>query len=128
AYADVVMNQQSGADGVETVIANGHAASVPTKFDFPGRGDRYSTFRWNSARFNGCEKNGAWTQWHAWDFSPYLNGQAYDNLLGCEIRYADPATQAELIAWGQWITETLGLDGYRVDAIKHMLPSFVRAW
>src|SRR5262249_17344428 len=87
-----------------------------------------SAFRWNAGRFNGCEKNSAWTQWHAWDFAPYLNGQAYDNLLGCEIRYADSSTQSELITWGKWFTDTLALDGYRFDAIKHMLPAFVRGW
>ena len=127
-YGDVVMNQLTGADEDETVTANGRAVSVPTRFLFPGRGDTYSTFRWNAAHFNGCEKNGVWTEWHAWDFSPYLNGQAYDNLLGCEIRYADASTRAELVSWGKWLTGKLSLDGYRIDAIKHMLPSFVTSW
>ena len=127
-YGDVVMNQMTTGDEKETVVANGRETSVPTKFDFPGRGDKYSTFAWNASRFNGCKEGGGWVEWHAWDFAPFLNGQAYDNLLGCEIRYTDPSTRAELIAWGHWLTDTLSLDGYRVDAIKHMLPSFVLAW
>jgi alpha-amylase len=130
-YADIVMNQMMGADGNENVTANGAQESVPTHFAFPGRGTTYSSFVWNAARFNGCklgDSADAWVQWQAWDFAPYLNGQAYDNLLGCEVRYADQATRDELIAWGQWLTTKLSLDGYRVDAVKHMLPSFVNAW
>ncbi|MEJ7659301.1 MAG: hypothetical protein WKG07_06570 [Hymenobacter sp.] len=26
--------------------------------------------------------NNGWYQWHAYDFQPYSNGDAYDNLLG----------------------------------------------
>lgn len=127
-YADIVMNHMMGGEGTEQVsLLGGGTATVHTRFDFPGRGQKYSTFTWDATRFNGSDEGG-WKQWHAWDFEPYEGGDAYDNLLGAEIRYADPEVQAETIAWGKWITQKLGIDGYRLDAVKHIYMPFVNAW
>ncbi len=126
-YADIVMNHMLGADATETVSINGNNAQVWSRFDFAGRANTYSAFAWNKSRFNGCDTNG-WKQWSPWDFAPYYGGDAWDNLLGCEIRYSDASVRAELIAWGKWITETLQLDGYRLDATKHMSNAFVNEW
>lgn len=122
-YADVVMNHMMGADYQETV--NGQ--QVWTGFSFPGRGTTYSNYQWRYYNFNGWQGS-SWVQWNAWDFSPYANGDAYDNLMGCEIRYADVNQRNELINWGRWITTKLNLDGYRLDATKHILTSFVNQW
>lgn len=122
-YSDIVMNHMLGGDGTETV----NGAKVWSRFANPGRNGAYSTFQWDYTRFNGCEQFG-WKQWNAWDFDAYYGGDAWDNLLGCEIRFADPAVRAELITWGKWLTQTLALDGYRLDATKHMLTSFVIEW
>ena len=126
-YADIVMNHMMGADGTESVVINGKSTKVWSRFDHAGRAGALSGFQWSSARFNGCEQSG-WKQWAAWDFQPYYGGDAWDNLLGCEIRYADPAVQDELIAWGKWITEVLALDGYRLDATKHISTPFITRW
>ena len=69
-YADVVMNHMMGADHREAVtLLDGTSAMVATQFDFGGRAGAYSTYVWNSTRFNGVQGNGGtWTQWHAWDF------------------------------------------------------------
>ncbi len=127
-YGDVVMNHMMGADTTETFSVGGATYTAPTGFAFAGRGGAYSTFAWGHDHFNGCRPASGWIQWHPWDFAPYANGDAWDNLLGCEIRYADPADRAELVGWGQWITQKLALDGYRLDATKHMLTSFVNQW
>ena len=128
-YADMVMNHMMGGDRNETVtLLDGTSASVPTGFDFTARGGAYSTYVWDSTRFNGVQAGCSWNQWHAWDFAPYLNGQAYDSLLGTEIRYADAENQAEMIHWGMWLTDTLSLDGYRLDATKHMYTTFINSW
>jgi alpha-amylase len=112
-----------GADEDETVTdLDGDAISVPTRFTFPGRAGVHSAFTWSADNFNGCQADGKWKQWHAWDF------ESGDNLLGCEIRYADEATRDETIAWGKWLTDELDLDGYRLDAVKHILLSFVNEW
>ncbi len=126
-YADIVMNHMLGADATESVSINGNNTAVWSRFNFSGRGGAYSTFEWNQSRFNGCDSNG-WKQWAPWDFAPYYGGDAWDNLLGCEIRFADPSIRAELITWGKWITQVLQLDGYRLDATKHMYNVFVNEW
>lgn len=129
-YADIVMNHMMGGDGQEQVtLLGGGSASVPARFDYPVRGQAYSAFQWRKDHFNGIQQGGgSWKQWHDWDFAPYDGGDAFDNLLGTEIRYTDPAVRAETIAWGKWITDKLSLDGYRLDAIKHIHMPFVKEW
>ena len=127
-HADIVMNHALASDGMESLPFDGGTLRVPTRFDFPGRGTTYSSFAWNSTRFNGCNTSSGWVSWSTWDFAPYAGGDAWDNLLGCEIRYSDVAVQDEMVAWGKWITSKLQLDGYRLDATKHMLTSFVNRW
>ncbi|RYG77444.1 alpha-amylase, partial [bacterium] len=69
-YADVVLNHRVGADGTEDVEAvevdkNNRTAQVSppytikawTKFDFPGRGEKYSSFHWNSTCFSSVDSN-----------------------------------------------------------------------
>lgn len=125
-YEDVVMNHLTGADYQETV----NGSTVYTGFSYSGRGSTYSTFQWHYYNFNGAQQgpNNSWIQWNPWDFQPYDNGDAYDNLLGCEIRYADANQVNETISWGNWLTTKLNLDGYRVDAAKHMYTPFLNKW
>ncbi|RZL14724.1 MAG: alpha-amylase [Hymenobacter sp.] len=125
-YEDMVMNHLTWADAQETVNGN----TVYTKFTYPGRGTTYSNYQWSYYNFNGTQQgaNNSWIQWHDWDFQPYANGDAYDNLLGCEIRYSDANQANETIKWGNWMTTKLSLDGYRLDATKHLLTSFVNNW
>ncbi|WP_317197846.1 alpha-amylase [Hymenobacter pini] len=126
-YEDMVMNHLTWADAQETVNGN----TVYTKFNYPGRGNTYSTYRWSSANFTGTQQapNNGWYQWKSWDFQPYANGDAYDNLLGSEVQYnGNTSNQNETIAWGNWITTKLGLDGYRLDATKHIYTPFVNQW
>jgi alpha-amylase len=73
-----------------------------------------------------------------WDFDPsYTNDPSsgtygtlgmYDGLNGCEIRFTIDANQLELIEWGKWLTDTLKLDGYRIDTGKHIYPPFLTRW
>jgi alpha-amylase len=126
-YEDLVMNHLAWADAQENVNGN----NVYTKFNFSGRGTAYSTYKWAYGNFTGTQQapNNGWYQWKAWDFQPYANGDAYDNLLGCEIQYnGNTANANETISWGNWITTKLGLDGYRLDATKHIYTPFVNQW
>ncbi|WP_054414673.1 alpha-amylase domain-containing protein [Hymenobacter sp. DG25A] len=104
--------------------------NVYTSFTYPGRGNTYSSYKWHYYNFNGTQQapNNGWYQWNAWDFQPYANNDAYDNLLGSEIRYADVNQRTETKNWGNWITTKLNLDGYRLDATKHIQTSFVNEW
>ncbi|GAB3728306.1 hypothetical protein GCM10027594_10410 [Hymenobacter agri] len=126
-YEDMVMNHLTWADGQENVNGN----NVYTRFDYTGRNNTYSTYKWTSANFTGTQQapNNGWYQWKSWDFQPYANGDAYDNLLGSEIQYNGNSYNAnETINWGNWITAKLGLDGYRLDATKHIYTPFVNQW
>ncbi len=127
-YADVVMNHMMGADAVDQFDYSGRHFSVPTKFTFPGRGTRYSDYTWQYYNFNGVQAaDQSWQNWHGgWDFLPYPD--AWDNLMGCEIRYLDENNRNELVRWGQWLTATLKLDGYRLDATRHIYTPFVNQW
>ena len=68
AVADVALDHRMGADGTERVRATEVASynreqpvSAPrditawTRFDFPGRGDKYSDFKWNWTCFHGVD-------------------------------------------------------------------------
>ena len=129
-YEDMVMNHLTSADAQEQFSVGGTSYNVYTSFTYPGRNNAYSTYQWHYYNFNGTQQapNNGWYQWNAWDFQPYANGDAYDNLLGSEIRYADVNQVNETISWGNWMTTKLNLDGYRLDATKHMLTSFVNSW
>ena len=129
-YEDMVMNHLTSADAQEQFSIGGINYNVYTSFTYPGRGNTYSAYKWHYYNFNGTQQapNNGWYQWNAWDFQPYANGDAYDNLLGSEVRYADVNQVNETISWGNWMTTKLGLDGYRLDATKHMLTSFVNSW
>jgi alpha-amylase len=125
-YEDMVMNHLTWADYQE----NANGPTVYTGFSYPGRGSTYSNFQWHWYNFNGTQQapNNGWYQWNAWDFQPYANNDAYDNLLGCEIRYQDVNQRNETINWGNWITAKMSLDGYRLDATKHIWTPFVNQW
>lgn len=129
-YEDMVMNHLTSADAQEQFTYNGQNYNVYTSFTYPGRGNTYSSFKWHYYNFNGTQQapNNGWYQWNAWDFQPYANNDAYDNLLGSEIRYADVNQRTETKNWGNWITTKLSLDGYRLDATKHIQTSFVNEW
>ncbi|MFD2784065.1 alpha-amylase [Hymenobacter rubripertinctus] len=129
-YEDMVMNHLTSADAQEQFNVGGTNYNVYTAFNYPGRGNTYSSYKWHYYNFNGTQQapNNGWYQWNAWDFQPYANNDAYDNLLGSEIRYADASNATETKNWGNWITTKLNLDGYRLDATKHMQTSFVNSW
>gem|GEM_PF-39662 len=127
-YADVVMNHMMGADQNDQFTYSGQQFDVPTRFLFPGRGGKYSSYAWQFYNFNGVQLgDGSWRSWKGgWDFAPYPD--AWDNLMGCEIRYLDENNRDELVRWGKWLTDTLDLDGYRLDAVKHIYTPFVNQW
>jgi len=129
-YEDMVMNHLTFADAQEQFNIGGTNYNVYTSFTYPGRGNTYSSYKWHYYNFNATQQapNNGWYQWNAYDFQPYANGDAYDNLLGSEIRYADVNQRTETKNWGNWITTKLSLDGYRLDATKHIQTSFVNEW
>ena len=147
-YADIVLNHKIGADEVEEVsatefnansrnqmIADSKQIGAWTKFTFPGRKGKYSDFAWNWNHFNGID----WDQDRAkksifrfegkeWDESVDKELENYDYLMGADIDFDNQEVREELTRWGKWYTEIADLDGYRLDALKHINKYFYRDW
>ncbi len=146
--ADMVLNHRMGADGRERVMAEaclsgdrerGSGVEKPivawTRFTFPGRGGKYSAFEWNHTHFTGVDWDDAEKKSQIW----LLNGQEwedevdqengnYDYLMGADLDMDNPAVIEELDRWGLWYLETTGVDGFRLDAVKHIRFTFFTHW
>lgn len=147
-YVDLVMNHKAGADETEVfeVIEvdpndRNKEISAPfeiegwTKFTFPGRGDEYSSFKWDHTHFNGTDfdakegrtgvfringENKAWNQNVDDEFGNY------DYLMFANIDYSHEDVKREMLEWGKWLVDTLQCSGYRLDAIKHINHEFIK--
>ena len=147
-YVDVVMNHKAGADETEVFkvievnpkdrteeISEPFEIEGWTKFTFPGRKDRYSSFKWNVEHFNGTDYDaredrsgcfrivGEDKEWNEHVTDEFGN---YDYLMFANIDYNHPVVIEEMIQWGQWLAETLQCGGFRLDAIKHISHEFIR--
>jgi alpha-amylase len=52
----------------------------------------------------------------------------FDYLMGADIEFRNPYVREELINWGKWYISTTGIDGLRLDAVKHITPGFFNEW
>lgn len=145
---DIVMNHKAAADDTElfkVIEVDPHdrtkEISAPfdiegwTKFDFPGRGDKYSTFKWNFEHFNGTDYDnktdrvgvfricGDDKNWNENVDSEFGN---YDYLMFANIDYNREDVREEMTRWGKWLYDSTHCDGYRLDAIKHINHDFIR--
>jgi alpha-amylase len=148
-YGDVVLDHKMGADEVEEVparefnegnryqmVGEGKTIGAWTKFSFPGRKGKYSDFEWNWTHFDGID----WDQdklkkalykfdgkdWNE-EVDDSENGN-YDYLMGADVDFSNLEVYNELVKWGEWYVNTTGVDGFRLDAVKHIPASFYRDW
>ena len=146
--ADIVLNHKMGADETEDVLAVQDDASnrnvslteaksirVWTKYTFPGRGNTYSDFKWNWTHFHGVDwdENTGTTAIYKfygkhWDEHVDDENGNYDYLMGADIDLNNFDVIQELKKWGRWyLNETL-IDGFRLDAVKHIRAEFYPEW
>lgn len=147
-YADVVLNHKAGADETENftvvevdekdrkkVISDPYEIKGWTKFNFDGRGDKYSNFKWNFTHFIGTDrdeatgKNGIFkiiTDGKDWSNGVDNEYGNYDYLMFADIDYNNQAVVKEVNEWGIWFAKELNLDGFRLDAIKHIDEKFMK--
>ena len=52
----------------------------------------------------------------------------YDYLQDCDLDYGRADVREEMKCWGAWFASTVGLDGFRLDAIKHITAGYIREW
>ncbi|WP_273166085.1 alpha-amylase [Actinomyces israelii] len=146
--ADIVLNHRMGADSTEVVRATpmdpadrrrpiGPAEEITawTRFTFPGRAEAHSDFTWDWTCFHGTDWDesrhlaGVWLfegkQWNDHVTDELGN---YDYLMGADVHATDPRVAAELDRWGRWYVEATGVDGLRLDALKHVGADFFARW
>lgn len=146
--ADIVFNQKMGADETERVIAiednptnrteevaEPHEIVAWTKFTFPGRGDTYSSFKWNWTHFHGVdwdenEKKSSVFRFYGkhWDELVDKENGNFDYLMGCDVDLNNVDVVEELTNWGKWYLDLTKVDGFRMDAVKHIRASFFEDW
>lgn len=147
-YADVSLDHKIGADSVEKVraieydtkdrhrrIGNEEEIYAWTKFDFPGRNGKYSDFKWNWTHFDGVDwddkrKKGGIYKFAGKEWDADVDGENgnFDFLMGADIHTANREVIEELKNWGRWYIETTGVDGFRLDAVKHTGYKFLTEW
>lgn len=147
-YADIVLNHKMGADMLQTIpatkinwdnhnveISKQETVKVATKFTFPGRQNKYSDFKWNWTHFDGIDydenlKEKAIYKFKdkSWDDSVDTEFGNYDYLMGADIDFGNKEVVEECKKWGKWYLDTTNVDGFRLDAIKHIGADFYKDW
>ena len=148
-YADAVLNHRMGGDATEVAKATpfaqfdrlnpkGGMREIKTysHFTFPGRQGKYSNFEWH------------WWHFDAVDYDDYtkepgtiylLEGKVFDDyvalengnfsyLMGCDVDFQSKEVRDEMTRWGKWYLDTTDVDGFRLDAIKHISSWFFPEW
>lgn len=147
-YADIVLDHFIGADETEWVNAmqfsntdrNQQVRAVEpiqawTKFTFPNRHQTYDDYEWSWQNFKGVNLNEA-TKEEAifgfegkdWEVDVDDEHGNFDFLMGADLDMDYPPTVAQLNRWGKWYQEMTKVDGYRLDAVKHIRFSFFIEW
>ena len=144
-FADIVLNHRMGADEAEDVVAvsdsaedrtqqvdDPHVVRVWSKFTFPGRKGKYSKFTWDHTHFSGTDYDDLskeqgmiyrfkGKQWEE-DTDPEKGN--FDYLMGMNVDMSNPVVCEEIRKWLLWYIRETGIDGLRLDAVKHISFSF----
>ena len=151
AMVDIVLNHKAGGDEIEKIEVvkvnpdnRNQVLTAPfeieafTKFTFPGRNKKYSGFEWDYMCFSGVDyaynlsENGIFRILNghsdSWDEMIGDEKGNYDYLMYNDIDFRNPAVVDELQTWGRWYWDQVHFDAVRLDAVKHISPSFYSNW
>ncbi|TKC10869.1 alpha-amylase [Pedobacter polaris] len=149
--ADTIFNHKAGGDEVEKIkvrkvneedrnefISEDMEIEAWTKFTFPGRAGKYSEFIWDYKCFSGVDyaEDIKETAIYAiqneygegWEEVPSKELGNYDYLMFNDIDFRNLAVREELKRWGKWYFDNCNLDGFRLDAVKHIPAEFLVEW
>lgn len=148
-YGDVVFNHKDGGDEIETflaqevdwndrnkVLSDWYQIAGYTKFTFPGRGSKYSNMQWHWWCFDSLSYNAITGNTHKLyrlkdkGFETEVSNERgnYDYLLGSDIDTRESFVIGELRYWGRWFVDQTKINGFRIDAVKHVRSSFFKDW
>ncbi len=150
-YGDVVLNHKGGADEIERIkvlrvdpenrnafIGEPFNIDAYTKFTFPGRQGKHSTFIWDHTCFSGVDYAADLGETaifsifneYGFDWEEIIDEEKgnYDYLMFADIEFRNPAVREELKYWGEWYLQQAPLDGFRLDAVKHISFNFYNEW
>ena len=147
-YADIVLNHKMGADKLQDILVNRcdwgdhnkieenyEEIKAATKFTFPGRHKKYSDFEWNWTHFKGIDINSKNSEKALFKFKDKTWAECvdkefenFDYLMGADIDFSNREVVEECKRWGKWYLETTRVDGFRLDAIKHIDALFYKEW
>lgn len=147
-YADIVLNHRLGADGTEEVMAmeeepNNRNVEINapifieawTKYNFDARNNKYSDFKWNWTHFHGVDwdekqkRKGIFKFYGKhWDVDVDKENGNFDYLMGADVDFNNVDVIQELNKWGDWYVNTTNVDGFRLDAVKHIRAGFYKEW
>ncbi|PLB48256.1 alpha-amylase [Aspergillus steynii IBT 23096] len=145
-YWDAVLNHKAGADFTEQFAAvkvdpkdRDVEISAPdlvegwVGFDFPGRGEKYSSMKYSRHHFSGVDwdqmrkTNGIYKMLgphKGWAEDVSKENGNYDFLMFADLDYSDPDVQGDVLNWATWMRSQLPLSGMRLDAAKHYSAGF----
>jgi alpha-amylase len=150
-YVDIVLNHLGGGDEKELIrvvkmdpedrnvpISEPFDIEAYTRFTYPGRQGKYSQFEWNHTCFTGVDYDNITGETaiynilneHGSDWEEMVTDEKgnYDYLMYNDVEFRNPAVREELKRWGEWYYETVGFNGFRLDAVKHIAPQFYNEW
>ena len=146
--ADIVFDHRMGADEKETIqarsmnwnnrneaLSENQTVEVWTKYTFPGRKGKYSSFIWDWTCFSGTDYDARSGQNDLlsfenkqWDTHVSQEQGNYDYIMGANVDVNNPIVVQELYDWGKWYLDITHVDGYRLDAIKSIDDRFFTGW
>ena len=147
---DTVLNHKMNGDNTEKFQAQpvdsanrlenvGQSREIEayTNFEFKGRGDKYSPFKWHWYHFSGVDYDQLTGDTNifrilgdgkGWSQGVDKENGNYDFLMGNNLDFDNPEVVDELIRWGEWALDSFGFYGFRMDALKHMDNNFTKTF
>ncbi|MBN2891774.1 MAG: alpha-amylase [Bacteroidales bacterium] len=146
-YKERVWAQKVDWNNREAELGQPRIIEAWTKFTFPGRIDydergnvseyKYSKFLWDYLHFDGVdwdEKSGENAifkfEAHGDTWEKMLDSEKgnYDYLMFADIDFGIDEVRQELKDWAKWFIEFTNIDGFRLDAIKHITLEYFIEW
>lgn len=146
-YADLVFNHKMGAKFTQKVrvqevdlndknriLSDWYVKEIYSNFRFPermqaqkaGNTPTDNEFEWTWDHFDAFVDQGKVYRIKDKNFycPTFKHHGDQPHLMGFDVDTSHPGVQQELNRFGDWLVQTIGIDGFRIDAVKHIRQSF----